>query len=97
VLELTIGLEYGSLYPQPTLSFYDVYGDHGQQTSWNTSFTTSYITGSHALKAGVSTMRGYQQWGGTVLSFPRRINSETNCQLQFFREHCRYSAARGVI
>jgi hypothetical protein len=85
VLELTTGLEYGSLYPQPVLSFYDVYGDHGQQTSWNTSFTTSYITGSHALKAGVSTMRGYQQWGGNGAQFPEAYQFRNQLPVAIFQ------------
>ena len=70
VLELTTGLEYGSLYPQPTYNAYDVCGDQGAQTAWTTAFTAAYITGSHALKAGVTTMRGYMRWGGNGPEFP---------------------------
>ena len=63
VSELTTGIAYGSLFSGQTTSRSN-YGDHGPQGQFSTRIAMSYITGSHAFKAGVVTFTGKAQIGG---------------------------------
>jgi hypothetical protein len=63
VSELTTGIAYGSLFSGQTTSRSN-YGDHGPQGQFSTRVAMSYITGSHAFKAGVVTFSGEAQIGG---------------------------------
>jgi hypothetical protein len=63
VSEQTSGLAYGSLFSGATTSRSN-YGDHGPQGQFSTKVALSYITGSHAFKAGMITFAGEAQIGG---------------------------------
>jgi hypothetical protein len=63
VSELSTGIAYGSLLSGQTTSRSN-YGDHGPQGQFSTRVAMSYITGSHAFKAGVITFSGEAQIGG---------------------------------
>jgi hypothetical protein len=69
VLEQSTNFLYGSALVGPTPgrasgSWLNDYGDHGSTTGYNTRFAASYITGSHAFKAGVTTLSGTTHVGG---------------------------------
>jgi hypothetical protein len=63
VSDLNSGLAYGSLFSGATTSRSN-YGDHGPQGQFSTKVALSYITGSHAFKAGFITFAGEAQIGG---------------------------------
>jgi hypothetical protein len=63
VNDVGLGITYGSLFGGLTTSRSD-YGDHGSQGQFSTRVVTSYVTGSHAVKAGVITMHGESTIGG---------------------------------
>src|SRR5262245_11575367 len=62
VSELSTGIAYGSLLSGLTTSRSN-YGDHGPQGQFSTRVAMSYITVSHAFKAGVVTFSGEAQIG----------------------------------
>ena len=62
ILERTLGA-YGSKWGNSTSSR-NSYGDHGNQGQQSTRFAISYVTGSHAFKAGVTTFVGLNNIGG---------------------------------
>ena len=64
---------YGSVYSNSVRSR-SVYGDHGNQGQQSTRFALSYVTGSHAFKAGATTFTGTQNIGGPD------INNNSNVQ-----------------
>jgi Carboxypeptidase regulatory-like domain len=57
------GYAYGSLFSGATTSRSN-YGDHGPQGQFSTRFAASYVTGSHAFKAGIITFAGEAQIRG---------------------------------
>jgi carboxypeptidase family protein len=63
VVELSTGLEYGSLMPQVNgvagFTWFDSYGDLGTSKNYESRVAVSYITGSHAFKTGLTTLSGY--------------------------------------
>ena len=61
--DLTTGIAYGSLFSDSTTSRAN-YGDHGPQGQYSFRVATSYITGSHAFKAGFTTFTGEASIGG---------------------------------
>ncbi len=63
VSEQSTGIAYGSLFSGATTSRSN-YGDHGPQGQFSTRVAASYITGSHAFKAGAITFSGEAQIGG---------------------------------
>ena len=63
ISELSTGMTYGSTYSGVPTSRLN-YGNHGDQGQYSTRFVTSYITGSHALKAGVTTLTGQGEVAG---------------------------------
>lgn len=63
ISELATGVAYGSLFSNSTTSRAN-YGDHGPQGQFSTRVAASYITGSHAFKAGLVTFHGEAQIGG---------------------------------
>jgi hypothetical protein len=64
VSELATGIAYGSLFSGQTTSRSN-YGDHGPQGQFSTRVAASFITGSHAFKAGVVTFSGEAQIAGS--------------------------------
>jgi len=68
VLELSTGLNYGPPIPLP--------GVNGITKQYNTMFSASYITGSHALKVGLQTVSGLNP------SNPRLLNPDFPVQYQ---------------
>jgi hypothetical protein len=63
ISELATGLVYGSTYSGAPTSRLN-YGNHGDQGQYSTRFVTSYITGAHALKMGVTTLTGQGEIAG---------------------------------
>jgi hypothetical protein len=63
VSDLTTGIVYGSLFSNSTTSRSN-YGDHGPQGQFSMRFAASYVTGSHAFKAGMVSFRGEAQIKG---------------------------------
>jgi hypothetical protein len=67
VLELSTLLQYGSGFNSGTAVTGTEYGDYGNQAAYQTRFAVSYITGSHAFKAGFQNMSGH---GGVLNAQP---------------------------
>jgi hypothetical protein len=63
ISDVGLGITYGSLFGGLTTSRSD-YGDHGSQGQFSTRVVASYVTGSHALKAGMITMHGQSTIAG---------------------------------
>src|SRR5262249_5425795 len=57
ISDVGLGITYGSLFGGQTTSRSD-YGDHGSQGQFSTRVVASYVTGTHAFKAGMITMHG---------------------------------------
>jgi hypothetical protein len=66
VTDLGTGITYGSLFTANGATR-ENYGNHGSQNAWGTRMSMSYITGSHAFKAGVVTMAGQAEVNGEAL------------------------------
>ena len=73
VIERTLG-RYGAVWSNSTTSR-GAYGDHGNQGQQSTRFALSYVTGSHAFKAGVTTFAGQNNIGG--------LNVANNSNVQY--------------
>jgi hypothetical protein len=58
VVELSSGLQYGSGFNSGTSVTGTEYGDYGNQGAYQARFAVSYVTGSHAFKAGFQNMSG---------------------------------------
>jgi Carboxypeptidase regulatory-like domain len=58
VLELSTGVNYGSRWASVGVVGTSEYGDQGNQRAYQTRFSMSYVTGSHAFKTGFTTMNG---------------------------------------
>ena len=66
VSELATGLAYGSLFSGNNTNRSN-YGDHGSQGQSNSRVAVSYVTGSHAFKAGLSALQGESTIAGQPL------------------------------
>ena len=66
VTDVGTGITYGSLFTANGATR-ENYGNHGSQNAYGTRVSMSYITGSHAFKAGMMTMAGQAEVNGEAL------------------------------